>query len=322
MDLREQQRNIGWARKAGKGAGAVGSVLRAWIADDGASMSASVAFFAAFSLAPMLVIAIAVGSLFFGIDAVQGRLQSGVEAVVGAEGAAVVQAMLASAWKTGGGGWTGWLSVLMMAVGASATFAELNHALNLIWRVHGPDRPVSSMLRVRLISFGLVVGIGFLIVILLIADALIIYGAERLLSEAGVASLLNFIQLSISFCFLWFAFATLLKVLPDAPVRWRHAAIGGLVAALLFAIGKQLFARYLVYAGTASAFGAAGSLAVLMMWLFFSAAVFLVGAQVAAHSSRTGRTPGQTASGVRVAETMDTERGRGGEHGHTDLDRG
>lgn len=322
MDSDAQHRNMGWARRAGRGAGAVGSVLRAWVADDGASMSASVAFFAAFSLAPMLVIAIAVGSLFFGIEAVQGRLQSGVEAVVGAEGAAVVQAMLVSAWKTGDGGWTGWLSVLMMAVGASATFAELNHALNLIWRVHAPDRPVSSLLRVRLVSFGLVVGIGFLIVILLVADAVIIYGAERLLGEAAVASLLHFIQIAISFCFLWFAFATLLKVLPDVPVRWRHAAQGGLAAALLFAIGKQLFARYLVYAGTASAFGAAGSLAVLMMWLFFSAAVFLVGAQVAAHSSRNRRTTGQMDADVSVLATTGTERGKGDEHGHTGIDRG
>lgn len=318
MDSHVQHRTKGWARKAGRRAGVIGSVLRAWIADSGPTMSASVAFFAAFSLAPMLVIAISVGSLFFGFEAVQGRLQWGMETVVGAEGAAVVQAMLASAWKSGGGGWTGWLSALMMAVGASVTFAELHHALNLIWRVQGPNRPVSHLLRVRLLSFGLVVGMGFLIVILLIADAIIIYGAERLLGEAVVGALLQFLQLSISFCFLWFAFAALLKVLPDVPVRWRHAALGGLTAALLFVIGKQLFARYLVYAGTASAFGAAGSLAVLMMWLFFSAAVFLMGAQVAAHSARSAD---RKASAVRGPPGMGTDRGKGAEHGHTQFDR-
>ena len=232
------------------------------------------------------MIAIALAGVFFGADAVQGRLESGIATVVGPTGAAAVEAMLANAWKTNDGGWTGWLSIIVMAVGASATFAELNRALNLIWRVEAPERPMTSLLRVRLMSFGLVVGIGFLIVILLVADAVVMYVAELLLGEGGVGSLLSFIQLGISFCFLWLAFGLLLKVLPDVRVHWRDAVLGGLVAALLFAIGKQLFAGYLAYAGTASAFGAAGSLAVLMMWLFFSAAVFLFGAQVAAHSSR------------------------------------
>jgi membrane protein len=255
-------------------------------------MSASVAFYAAFSLAPMLVIAIAAGSVFFGVDAVQGRLQGGIQTVVGREGAVVVETMLANAWKAGGGGWSGWLSVLAMAVGASATFAELNRALNRIWRVQTPARPVSRMLRVRLMSFGLVVGIGFLIVVLLIADAVIIYGTELVFGQARMAPVLRGIQLGVSFCILWFAFSALLKVLPDIHVRWRHTARGGLAAALLFVFGKELFARYLAYAGVASAFGAAGSLAVLMMWLFFSAAVFFLGAQVAAHSSRRQESTG------------------------------
>jgi membrane protein len=266
-----------------------GAVVGAWIADGGASMSAAVAFFAAFSLAPVLVVAIAVASLFVGVEAVQGRLFSGIEAVVGGEGAAIVQAMVASAWKAGGGGWTGGLSLAGTAIGATATFVELNRALNTIWNVPQDPHMVASILRVRLVSFGLAIGTGFLVVVLLIADAALAYGSHWLFGAVGIALALNLLEQALSFAFLCLAFSLLLKLLPDAPVPWRAAAVGGIATAVLFSLGKQLFASYLAYAGTANAFGAAGSLAVLMMWLFFSAAVFLLGAEVAAFfGSRKG----------------------------------
>ena len=264
-----------------------GSVVGAWLADGGPSMSAAVAFYAAFSLAPVLVVAIAVASLFVGAEAVQGRLFSGIETVVGGEGAAIVQAMVASAWKAGGGGWTGWLSLGGTAIGATATFVELNRALNTIWNVPQDPHLLASVLRVRLVSFGLVVGTGFLVVVLLIADAALAYGSHWLFGAMGLA--LNLLEQALSFVFLCLSFSLLLKLLPDAPVPWRAATVGGVATAVLFSLGKQLFARYLAYAGTANAFGAAGSLAVLMMWLFFSAAVFLLGAEVAAFfGSRKG----------------------------------
>lgn len=272
--------------RASGGARFVAGVVGDWMSVGGLSMAASVAFYTAFSLAPVLVVAIAVASLFFGVEAVQGRLFSGIETVVGGDGAVAVQAMVASAWKSGGGGWAGWLSLAGTAVGATATFAELNRSLNLIWRV--PDNPhvITSLLKVRLISFGLVVGIGFLVVVFLIADAALAYGSRVVFGGLGLVTLLHALEMAISFGFLCLAFSMLHKVLPDLPVRWRAAVIGGVVTALLFTVGKQLFARYLAYVGTANAFGAAGSLAVLMMWLFFSAAVFLIGAQAAANVAR------------------------------------
>jgi membrane protein len=273
------------AKRFGVGVGAAGAVLGAWMRDGGPSMSAALAFYSAFSLAPLLVLALALAGFFFGADAVQGRLFSGIEGVVGEDGAVAVQVMVANAWKTGGGGWTGWLSLGAMMIGASATFAELKRALNIIWRAPAPST-VAGMVRLRLMSFGLVMGTGFLIVVLLIADAIVVYATELVWGVEQLDPLLQYLEQTISLLFLATAFSVLLKVVPDASVRWAAALSGGLAAALLFTVGKQLFARYLAYAGTANAFGAAGSFAVLMMWLFFSAAVFLLGAHVAAFLGR------------------------------------
>lgn len=277
------RRHPSWPRRAGR---FVGAALGDWLADGGPSMSAAVAFYAAFSLAPVLVVAIAVASLFVGAEAVQGRLFSGIQAVVGDEGAVVVQAMVASAWKAGGGGWMGGLSLAGTVIGATATFAELNRSLNIVWRAPENPRVIASLLRVRLVSFGMVVGTGFLVVVLLIADAGLAYGSRMLLGamDLDLALVLGLLEQAVSFAFLCIAFSLLLKLLPDVHVPWGAALVGGIATAALFSLGKQLFARYLAYAGTANAFGAAGSLAVLMMWLFFSAAVFLLGAELAARA--------------------------------------
>jgi membrane protein len=262
------------------------AVATSWAQDRCSSMSAALAFYAAFSLAPMLVIVISVAGFFFGPAAVLGQLYSDVAVLVGPQGAAAVQALVASAWKSGQGRWVGVLSLGAIALGATGVFNELHSALDAIWKVPSPPSAVAALLRARLTSFGLVVGTGFLIVVLLIADAAITYMTEILFLEAFVRPLLGVIQHAVSLLFLCAAFCILLKVLPDTAVHWRDAAVGGVAAALLFAGGKHGFALYLAHAGTANAFGAASSLAVLMMWLFFSAAVFLFGAELSAQLSR------------------------------------
>lgn len=261
-------------------------VLHAWSDDRLVSESAAVGFFAAFSMAPMLVVVIAVAGFFFGSDAVQGRLFSEIESLMGKDGAVAVQAMVASAWKTGEPGWIGLLSLVGVMIGASATFSELTSALNWIWRAPAKQGAVATLIKVRLMSFGLVLGTGFLLIVLLIMDATLSFAGSALF--AGRDNIAGFIiagaQHAITFVVLFSAFSIMLKFLPDVQVRWRDAALGALVATILFSIGKHFLALYLAHAGTASAFGAAGSLAVVMMWLFFSAAVFLLGAEAAAHA--------------------------------------
>lgn len=281
-----------WYHRSRSWAGRLAEPIVRWIEDECPSRAASIAFYSAFSLAPALVIIIAVASFFYGADAVQGRLVGQVRGIIGEEGAAMVQAMIASAWRARAGTGTTLLSLAGIFVGASATFSSLNTALNRIWPLAAGEERSSllGLLRVRLLSFGLVVGIGFLVVVLLVLDAIINFVGHWILGEdAATFVLANVSQRTISFAILAFAFGALLKLLPDARMYWRPAMIGGLAAALLFSIGKHLFALYLSRAGTANTFGAAGSLAVILMWLYFSAAVFLLGAEIAACAARHWR---------------------------------
>jgi membrane protein len=261
-------------------------VLRAWSDDRCVSESAAVGFFAAFSMAPMLVVVIAVAGFFFGAEAVQGRLFSEMENLMGKDGAAAVQAMVASAWRTGSPGWVGLISLGGVLIGASATFSELTSALNWIWRAPAKQGAVATLIKVRLLSFGLVLGTGFLLIVLLILDAILAFAGNALLAgrENLAQPIVIAAQHALTFIVLFSIFSVLLKTLPDVHVRWRDAALGAFVATVLFIAGKYFLALYLAHAGTASAFGAAGSLAIVLMWLFFSAAIFLLGAEIAAHA--------------------------------------
>ena len=261
-------------------------VLRSWSADRCFAESAALGFFAAFSLAPMLLVVIAVAGFFFGSDAVQGRLMAEMQAVIGKEAATAVQALVASAWQSGASGWVSYLSIGAVVVGASAPVSQLTRALNWIWRAPPIHGAVATLLKIRLLSFGMVLGASFLLIVLLIMDAALAFAGGALLARRDdlAAPLVFAVRHAFVFVVLFGAFGVLLKVLPEVHVRWRDAGLGALVATILFSIGKHVLALYLSHAGTASAFGAAGSLAVVMMWLFFSAAVFLLGAEVAAHA--------------------------------------
>jgi len=272
--------------------GRVLRVARAWSDDRCVSESAAIGFFAAFSIAPMLVVVIAVAGFVFGAEAVQGRLYAEIDNLIGKDGAVAVQAMVASAWKAGETGWVTLVSVVGVVIGASATFGQLTNALNLIWRGHARRRAVVKVIKVRLLSFGLVLGTGFLLIVMLVVDAALAFAGNALFTDQELARpLMTWAQHAVTFLILLGAFTVLLKILPEVPVRWKDAGLGAVVATVLFSIGKHVLALYLAHAGTASAFGAAGSLAVIMMWLFFSAGVFLLGAEVAAHALPRSRDP-------------------------------
>jgi len=153
----------------------------------------------------------------------------------------------------------------------------------------GKRSSIAVLVRVRLISFGLVLGLAFLMVVSLVLDTAVTSAGKMLWGQSTLVVVGDIVQLLLSLGVLSLALAVLLKFLPDAPVKWRDALSGGVTSAVLFSIGKKLFALYLAHAGTASAFGAAGSLAVLMMWLYFVAAVLLLGAELAAALSGRAR---------------------------------
>ncbi|SKC84896.1 membrane protein [Burkholderia sp. CF099] len=253
-----------------------------------AAMAASIAFYAAFSLAPTLVMVIAISGWFFGAEAARGELFRQVHSVLGNDAAAAVTTIVQNAHRSGGaGGIAAIISFVLLAVGASATFSSLNSALNIVWPSVAPRASsVFALVRVRLISFGLVLGVAFLLIVSLVLDTAITFVGNWIWGDSPYVVIGNLLQLAVGWMVLAFAFAALLKFLPDAPVRWRDALVGGTVAAALFSAGKKLFALYLAHAGMANSFGAAGSLAVLLMWLYFSAVVLLLGAEFAAARGR------------------------------------
>ncbi|RAR59235.1 membrane protein [Paraburkholderia unamae] len=273
---------------ARKEASWVVGALRQFIANRCPSLAASIAFYSAFSLAPTLVMVIAVAGWFFGDDAARGELFRQVHNVLGDDAAAGITTIVQNAHRAGGkGGVAAIISLALLVIGASATFSSLNTALNIVWPPDG-QRPSSvfALVRVRLISFSLVLGVAFLLIVSLVLDTAITFVGQWIWGNSPYVIIGNLLQLVVGLIVLAVAFGALLRFLPDADVRWRDAMVGGIVAAVLFSAGKKLFALYLAHAGMATAFGAAGSLAVLLMWLYFSAAVLLLGAEFSAARGR------------------------------------
>ena len=270
-----------------KDASWVMGALKKFGEDRCAAMAASIAFYSAFSLAPTLVMVIAVAGWVFGADAARGQLFHQVNGLLGDQAAASVQSIVENAHRSGGTGVAAVISFVLLAVGASATFSSLNTALNLVWPLTGDQKSsVFALVRVRLISFGLVLGVAFLLIVSLVLDTAIQAVGTWLWGNSPFVIIGDIVQLVVGLVILSLAFGALLKFLPDGRVQWRDALVGGFVAAILFSVGKKLFAFYLTHAGTANSFGAAGSLAVLLMWLYFSAAVLLLGAEFSAARAR------------------------------------
>jgi membrane protein len=253
--------------------------------DDRCSMmGASIGFFSAFSLAPTLLIVLAVAGWFFGPDAAKGRLFEHVKGVLGNDAASAMQTLVEHAHRASGSGVAAALSIALVAIGASATFSSLNTALDVVFAAESPKgiAGLALLLRARLISFGMVMGLGFLLVVSLVLDTAIQYAGHAVFGDSSLVVLAAVGESVFGLVILAIGFAALIKWLPDAKVHFRHALIGGVTASVLFTAGRHLFGFYLAHAGTANSFGAAGSLAVLMMWLYFSAVVFLFGSEITA----------------------------------------
>jgi membrane protein len=262
-------------------------------------MAASIGFYSAFSLAPTLLIVLAVAGWFFGEDAAKGQLFDHVKGILGNDAAGAMQAIVEHAHRANGSGIAAVTSIVLLAVGASATFSSLNTALDVVFDAESSKgfAGLALLLRARLISFGLVMGLGFLLVVSLVLDTAIQFAGHALFGDSTLVILAAVAQSVFALVILTIGLSALIKWLPDVNVRFRHALWGGLTAAILFTVGRHLFSFYLVHAGTANSFGAAGSLAILMMWLYFSAIVFLFGSEIAA--SLSGRaTSGDSAHGA------------------------
>jgi membrane protein len=254
----------------------------AWIDDYAPSMGAALSYYTVFSLAPLLLIVISIAGLVFGEEAVRGELFGQLRGLMGADAATAVEGLLASVSKPSEGAIGTAIGVALLLVGATTVFGELQDALDRIWRA--PARAKTSgvwtLLRARLLSFGLILGLAFLLVVSLVLGAVISalgkWFDTRLGGWETVAQIVN---VAIGFGLTTLVFGIIYKWMPRVHVAWRDVWVGAGVTALLFTIGKFLIGLYIGKSGVASGFGAAGSLVVIFVWVYWSAQVFLLGAE-------------------------------------------
>jgi membrane protein len=261
-------------------------------------MGAALAYYTLFSAAPLLIITIAVAGLFFGQEAAQGEIVAQIQGLIGREGATVVQGLLKSASDPARDIFAMVVSIITLVIGATTVFAELQSDLDRIWRVPAPanENNILNLLRSRLLSFGLVLGLGFLLLVSLVVSAAIAaLGKWWNGIFNGWEVLLHALEFSVSLACSTLLFAMIYKIMPRARIAWRDVWIGAAVTALLFGSGKSLIGLYLGKAGVASGFGAAGSLVVLLVWVYFAAQIFLLGAEFTwAYSHEYGSNSAQT----------------------------
>ncbi len=256
--------------------------VAAWIEDFAPSMGAALAYYTIFSLAPMLIIVIAIAGFFFGQDAAQGAIVVQLRDLMGDTGASAVEGLLKSASEPEQGIIAATLGILTLMIGATAVFGELQSALNRIWKVPAEKERsgIWTLLRTRMLSFGMVMGLGFMLLISLVLSAVLAalgkWWGDILGSWSIVLQLLN---LAVSFTVITGLFAMIYKFMPRARIPWRDVWVGSVVTALLFTIGKTLIGLYLGKTNMASGFGAAGSLVILLVWIYYSAQIFLLGAE-------------------------------------------
>ncbi|GGJ44195.1 YihY/virulence factor BrkB family protein [Neoroseomonas lacus] len=262
-----------------------------FIADDCLSRGASIAYFTLFSLSPLLVIAMAIAGAAFGDEAVRGAVQDQLRGLLGQPAAAAIEAAISGARDVGRGVFAGALGIGILVLTASGTFGEIQSALNAIWKTTVPPQgTVSRLLRTKAAAIGLVAGTGFLLLTSLLASAAIsAFGTtlQRLLP--GSAALLEVLNGVVSLALTAALFGAIYKVLPDRRIAWRDVTVGALVTAALFTLGKKAIGLYVGGAGIAGSFGAAGSLAAVLVWIYYSALIFLLGAEFTrAWASREG----------------------------------
>ena len=258
------------------------AAVKAWVDDYAPSMGAALAYYTLFSLAPLLIIVIAVSGMVFGQEAAQGEIVVQLRGIMGEEGAVAVQGILKAAREPAQGIVATIVGIVVLLLGATAVFGELQSALDRIWRVPAPDGEsgIWHLLRTRLLSFGLVLGLGFLLVVsLVVSAALAALGKWWGGWFEGWDVVLEILNFAVSFGIFTLLFAMIYKIMPRARISWRDVWTGAAVTALLFTVGKVLIGLYLGKSGLASGFGAAGSLVVLLAWVYYSAQIFLFGAE-------------------------------------------
>ena len=282
-----------------------------WSDDYAPSMGAALAYYTIFSIAPLLVIAIAVAGFFFGEKAASGEIFGQLQGLIGEHGASAIQAAVASAKETGSGTLAAIGGVAALLLGATTVFNELQSDLDRIWDTPKPEHAgVWGMIRSKVLSFGVVLGIGFLLLVSLVLSAAIA-ALGKFWSGwfPGWEILLQLVNFVVGFAVVTGLFALIYKLLPRCDIGWHDVWIGAAVTSLLFSVGKFLIGLYLGRSGVASSYGAAGSLVIVLLWVYYSAQIFLLGAEFTRTYSYRFGSRSHERKPVKTGKPMQAEQG-------------
>jgi membrane protein len=252
-----------------------------WSEDKASRLAASLAYYTIFSLAPLLIIVIAITGTLFGEEAARGEIVQQIQGLVGKEGAEFIELAIKNASKPEEGNIASIISILVLLLGATGLFAELQDSLNTIWEVKPkPGRNMFNIIHQRFLSFAMVVGIGFLLLVSLVISAALsaitTYFTNVLPGVDLIWQIINFI---LSFSITTVLFGLIFKVLPDVKIAWSDVLIGAVITSILFSLGKFLLGHYLGNSSFSSTYGAAGSLMVILAWVYYAAQILFFGAE-------------------------------------------
>lgn len=253
-----------------------------WKDDEALQLGAALSYYTIFSLAPMLLVVIAIAGLVLEREAVQGQIVQEIGGLIGPQGAQAIQTMIANAGRHGSGVLATVVGFVTLLFGATGVFAQLQTTLNKIWDVQPkPGRGLKGLLEARAAAFGMLLGIGFLLLVsLVVSAALSAFGAWLTGLFPGAEVILRILSFLFSFAVVTVLFAILFKFLPDVKIAWRDVWTGAAATALLFTIGRFLIGLYLGRSSVASVYGAAGSLVIILLWIYYSSQILFFGAEL------------------------------------------
>lgn len=255
-----------------------------WNRDNASRLAAALAYYTVFSIAPLLILVIAIAGVFFDQTTVRTQIIGQIQSLMGESGAEFLQTVLDNASRPGDNSSTvaSVISIILLVVGATGVLAQLQTALNAVWNVEErPDQGVAGFLRKRLLSFGMILGIGFVLLVSLVISSLIAGFSTYFQSlMPGLDALMQVVNFLVSFGITTLLFALIYKFLPDVTITWSDVWFGAAVTAVLFSLGKFVIGLYLGNSGFGSTYGAAGSVVILLAWVFYSAQILFYGAEL------------------------------------------
>jgi len=279
--------------------------------DKGLKLSASLSYYTIFSLAPLLLLIISLAGFFFGREASEGRIFSEINGIIGNEAAAQVQQIISNLELSGNSTISIIIGVVTLIIGATTVFGEIQDSINMIWKVKAkPKKGWVKMLKDRLLSGSIIVGLGFLLIVSLVVNGALaaLNNFLKSMFPDFTLILINLANIVISFAVITVLFGVIFKVLPDAKIKWKHVRAGAFFTACLFMLGRYGIGLYITSTGAGSPYGAAGSLIVILLWVYYTAAILYFGAEFTRAYAIFRGSRIQPAEYAVFVEQLETER--------------